>query len=401
MVRAKCNRRFTAFAGLFALGVLVITTILFHHNSIDNVSNERVVAPPPDSHKLILFWNKYFNYDHPDLRANFAGCAVQTCTTTNDRSRLSASSAVVIHAGNVEIQDLPPTRHPAQYFVFFHMENPFRTTPNFRLPLWRNYFNLTWTYRRDSDVRSVIYVNYYGGRSLWEDATAERGKLEERKNAAASLVSHCAAESHRDDYIRKLERYFPVDSLGKCGSKNGEWTQDESIIRHYKFYLAFENGFCKDYVTEKPLRALFYDTVPVVMGAANYSAIFPPKSFINTADFGSARELGEYLKYVSQNVSAYEEYFAWKYNPKYLHLPKDYQSNHNDACQLCTHLHRADAPVKSYGDIYEWWMERSQCVIPFMAYREWMPLPTFVIFYGFAGVALIFFAAYLKRRFRR
>ncbi|XP_055348828.1 alpha-(1,3)-fucosyltransferase fut-3-like [Paramacrobiotus metropolitanus] len=400
MFRPKCNRRFTACVGSFTFGFLIIVAIVFKYNSIHNNPTNRG-DPPTSSPKLILFWNKFFNHDHPDLHVSFAGCAVQTCTTTNNRSRLRESSAVVIHAGNVKIQDLPPTRHPAQYFIFFHMENPFRTTPNFRLPLWRNYFNLTWTYRRDSDVRSVFYVNLYRRRNWWTDAPGKRHMLKERKNAAVALVSHCAAESHRDEYTRTLGRYFPADSLGKCRSKDGEWAQDESIIGQYKFYLAFENGYCKDYITEKPLRGLYYETVPVVMGAANYSAIFPPKSFINTADFGSARELGEYLTYLSRNLTAYEEYFAWKYDTQYLDLPGNYQPKHNDACQLCTLLHRTDAPAKSYDDIYEWWMERSQCVIPFTAYREWMPLPGFVIFYGYAGIGFVFVIGYLRFRFRR
>lgn len=43
------------------------------------------------------------------------------------------------------------------------------------------------------------------------------------------------------------------------------------IESDYYFYLAFENSFCEDYVTEKILTATQHYAVPVVYGGANYS----------------------------------------------------------------------------------------------------------------------------------
>ncbi len=37
-------------------------------------------------------------------------------------------------------------------------------------------------------------------------------------------------------------------------------------MREYKFYLAFENSFCDDYVSEKFWRTMTMYLVPIVMG---------------------------------------------------------------------------------------------------------------------------------------
>ena len=70
-----------------------------------------------------------------------------------------------------------------------------------------------------------------------------------------------AALSHtingRLDYALTLSRYIKVDIYGKCSpnglkcarSKNEE-CMDE-LQKDYKFYLAFENSNCRDYISEK------------------------------------------------------------------------------------------------------------------------------------------------------
>lgn len=62
---------------------------------------------------------------------------------------------------------------------------------------------------------------------------------------------------------------------------------DEMLEKDYKFYLAFENSLCRDYITEKFYLALLYNVVPVVYGGANYTNLAPKKSFIDIRDFKS------------------------------------------------------------------------------------------------------------------
>ena len=47
----------------------------------------------------------------------------------------------------------------------------------------------------------------------------------------------------------------------------------DNVEKNYMLYLAFDNSFCDQYVTEKLWRWLSVDVVPVVMGQADYAAI--------------------------------------------------------------------------------------------------------------------------------
>ena len=59
--------------------------------------------------------------------------------------------------------------------------------------------------------------------------------------------------SRREEYVKELQRYIPVDVFGDCGSLHCKRGSPACAARmaHYKFYLAFENSLCTDYVTEK------------------------------------------------------------------------------------------------------------------------------------------------------
>ena len=60
-------------------------------------------------------------------------------------------------------------------------------------------------------------------------------------------------------YGHELNRYINVDIFGKCGndyvcSKKRKDACITEITKQYKFYLAFENSNCREYITEKLYR---------------------------------------------------------------------------------------------------------------------------------------------------
>jgi hypothetical protein len=82
----------------------------------------------------------------------------------------------------------------------------------------------------------------------------------------------------RAAYINKLKEYgIGVDVYGARGNntlcKNKSNKQCHIwLSKRYKFYSAFENNLCKDYVTEK-----FSDSLIVYRGAPNVREFFQEK----------------------------------------------------------------------------------------------------------------------------
>jgi hypothetical protein len=77
--------------------------------------------------------------------------------------------------------------------------------------------------------------------------------------------------------------------------------------------LAFENGNCRDYITEKYWTSLLQNIIPIVNWKThqnNYSVI--PKSYINMYDFESVQSAIKFIKQVSDNETLYNSYYDWK-----------------------------------------------------------------------------------------
>ena len=132
------------------------------------------------------------------------------------------------------------------------------------------------------------------------------------------------------------------------------------MLKKYKFYLAFENSICADYVTEKFFKPLIYEVVPIVLGGADYTKFAPPHSYINAlVDFKSPKELADYLLFLNSNDQLYARYFDWR---------KDYTISIFDPkgwCHLCKLVNDLTVPNKVYSDIQHWWMlEKDLCAPP-------------------------------------
>ena len=208
----------------------------------------------------------------------------------------------------------------------------------------------------------IVYNNDQESAPLVQ--TARPGKV-------AWIVSHCDTASRRTEYALELAKHIPVDIFGACFGKPCNVTYDvmnhnNSIVDNctlavknkYKFYLAFENSFCNDYVTEKFFRH-FPHSLVVVMGQADYVRVAPPHSFVSVMDFNGPKELAAYLWKLDANDTLYQSYFWWKRFYVVKSTSKDLMAQ--AMCKLCEKLHNKSEPYKSYPDVREWWTTKAEC----------------------------------------
>ena len=118
---------------------------------------------------------------------------------------------------------------------------------------------------------------------------------------AAWFVSNCASDSDRESVVgglRSTGLTVDVYGRGSCSDPGRQCEQNclQLLNTTYKFYLAFENSICADYVTEKFFKVLPYNVIPVVLNGANMSSIAPPNSYIDVKDFISIKGMCKYNK---------------------------------------------------------------------------------------------------------
>lgn len=148
-----------------------------------------------------------------------------------------------------------------------------------------------------------------------------------------ALISNCDS-AYRNSYIEEIRKYLPLTIYGKCGKQCLGSECRELISRDFKFFFLFENSLCRDYITEKIFDTLKYDIIPVVMGVGNYSYYVPKSGFINGLDFDSPKKLADYLNYLNENKTAYNDYFKWK---KYIKTDSNVVSA-GYLCEMCIKL---------------------------------------------------------------
>jgi alpha-1,3-fucosyltransferase len=434
-VKAK-SRCFGRIRSLVPCRLLVILSVLLgvcfmyvRTNSVlwvdpvrpdSTVTSETFTTIAPDAPlKHILYFTPYWDGkdyhfgtgQEPFLQAN---CPVNRCFATIDRVHLPTLAdfdAFLVHAHYdhirvSEFRNISTWRQPHHRFVLLAMESPDYGSP--RIPArpfeldyregtvdpFDDFFHWTMSYRWDSDLprpygwfqdrqSTEFYPSLPKSWKPYDEAEFLRWlprqppafrQLARRPQKVAWVVSNCNAASGRDDYVRELQKYIPVDVFGRCSGTPCDQPYnsiqvDNCTVRvreDYKFYLGFENTFCNDYATEKFFGRVGNNLV-VTMGQANYSRLAPPHSHLDVRDFPSPRALAERLRYLDQNDTAYLSYFWWHahYRVYPAHLAQKPREEHfsRSMCKLCERLHapEAERAAPTYSDLQTWWTEPSEC----------------------------------------
>ena len=236
--------------------------------------------------------------------------------------RLDEYDAIMFHWPSLCDYPYVASRSQHQLFVMVSDESPQWRFSGYKLPFYNDFFNLTMTYRRDSDIDWPYgTIETLPGAPFTDEEVAQarrnvtRNYAQGKTKLAVWFVSHCKTDSRREFYVHVLKQRSRIDIFGKCGKPFCPFDQlgecYSKIETDYKFYLSFENSLCRDYITEKFFNLLDRNIVPIVYGAGNYEAIAPPHSYIDALKY-TPNKLAEYLDLLDKNDTLYNEYFWWK-----------------------------------------------------------------------------------------
>ncbi|XP_062858582.1 4-galactosyl-N-acetylglucosaminide 3-alpha-L-fucosyltransferase 9-like [Trichomycterus rosablanca] len=285
----------------------------------------------PTRDTLVLIWDCPFGHRiwRQSCRKQFD---ISGCRLTNNHSDYENADGVMFHHRDIQ-QNVSKlwnmSRPPWQKWVWMNMESP---ENSHRAPGLDELFNLTATYRRDSDV----WVPY--GRIVQASDQHQAFKIPEKDKLVCWVVKNWNQRLKRVEYFKKLRKHINIDTYGGYFNKVLNLTEYFQTISSCKFYLAFENSIHRDYFTEKLFNPMSVGTVPVVLGPPreNYEEFLPAHSFIHVDDFESPRELAKYLTFLDQNPDFYERYFTWR---KHFAVTRSsFALEH--ACRICDYLRR-------------------------------------------------------------
>nr|CAD7441845.1 unnamed protein product [Timema bartmani]CAD7461304.1 unnamed protein product [Timema tahoe] len=280
-------------------------------------------------------------------------CPVDTCTISTNKAEAQDADAILFKDHFVNPGHLRPGN---QVWILYFLECPYHT----QHVKHNDVFNWTATYRRDSDlVAPYEKWAYYNDKVVENPHGLDRNYAANKTKKVAWFVSNCGARNKRLQYAHELQKHIQVDIYGSCGTKKCPRSSQgkcfDMLDKDYKFYLAFENSNCKDYITEKfYVNGLQRNVLPIVMGARpeDYARSAPKHSYIHVDEFESPKHLAEYLHQLDRDDDLYNNYFRWKGTGEFI--------NTYFFCRMCALLH-ADIPVKWYRDVNDWWRGPGTC----------------------------------------
>uniref|UniRef100_A0A8C5ED99 Fucosyltransferase n=1 Tax=Gouania willdenowi TaxID=441366 RepID=A0A8C5ED99_GOUWI len=276
---------------------------------------------------------------------------IHGCTLTDDKDAYRQADAVIFHHRDISKGNIPMPPEPrprSQKWIWMNHESPSHSPGMQRFD---GVFNLTLTYRTDSD----IYVPYghlipqvNSSRSL-DQTTSLRRPV----RLLAWVVSNWSESHARVSFYHKLRQHVNVDLYGRKGKPLAKRRETMlGLLRQYMFYLALENSQHTDYITEKVWNAVQAGAIPVVLGPSrqNYEHFLPPEAFIHVDDFPTAQELAQYLNRLMQNPALTKRHLSWRQSYS-IHQPTFWTEHYCTACKV---LRRTRGQTSEVHRLHDW-----------------------------------------------
>ena len=168
------------------------------------------------------------------------------------------------------------------------------------------------------------------------------------------MASNCGAASGRDSFMRTLNKFVDIDSVGKCArtkdfpgplrglefdaatgrSKRDHWdgkgyeSAASALLQRYKFRLVIANSLCEDYTTEKLFDCFRHGVVPIYLGSPGTYRQWDPglaagvhPAAIHAPDFDSMEGLARHILALAHDDKKYHRYFEFLDAPSTLPYP--------------------------------------------------------------------------------
>ncbi|VDD82471.1 unnamed protein product [Mesocestoides corti] len=269
----------------------------------------------------VIYYDRKLLY-HP---TDPAGCRYK-CVFNHDKERLGKGD-VVVYSGTFSPEEARKLKQRGVLIVFESGESPWHmpsldTSQLSQIDMFNTYMAASPVpYMYPHFVRNtkpkLKFTDEEKAAMLAKDNTYLLPHYHRQKTKIiAWVVSNHSPRNNRNAYAKAIAKFIQVDIYGQGGRQFPSGRDEfQWLSENYKFYLAFENSNCRNYITEKVTsNALNLNMVPIVLGAykEDYNDALPPHSYINVDDFKSIRNLTDYLLYLDRNDTAYAEYFAWK-----------------------------------------------------------------------------------------
>ncbi|KAK9520933.1 hypothetical protein VZT92_020789 [Zoarces viviparus] len=352
-------RRSCSYVCVAAVGFLLLVGVCLLYLP-DPLALEPSFAEDSSEVTLLIWTHPFGRYRKlPDCFELFQ---IGGCTLTDEGSAYPRADAVIIHHRDVATgaADLPPEPRPrAQKWIWMNYESP---THTHRLWLFEDYFNLTMTYRTDSDIFLPYgyLVHRERGTKGLQNRFAQPLRAPSRSHLLrprllAWVISNWSESHARVSLYYQLRRYVQVDVFGRSGRPVPDDSGGGSVVRlvgRYQFYLALENSQHTDYITEKLWNAVQAGAVPVVLGPSrqNYERFLPPEAFIHVDDFSTVRGLARYLLMLRHNPAQLRRHLDWR--GSYSVYQPSFWAHHY--CTACRAVRRTRGRTDVVQDLTRW-----------------------------------------------
>ncbi|KAI1285504.1 3-galactosyl-N-acetylglucosaminide 4-alpha-L-fucosyltransferase FUT3 [Halotydeus destructor] len=316
---------------------------------------DSVVQLKQNGFNIVLLWSLFEDSVLASGQEPFklSNCKKSDCFVTRDRSQLADADAIIIHISETVY---PEKRAQNQLWVLY-IDRP-DSTKSYPDLVRSHQFNLTWTYRQDSDIISSAAYFIESTHRIGLEQNLLDNSLFDKWRYKSLMLMITQNKCEPNELIEQLKALTDVAIYGECGKPLCQGHDNHIncypvVAKKHLFALDLTSESCSP-LTQNVVNALDSSlTIPIVLNKTKSSLTCPPDSMIAASDFKSARDLADYLNFVGSDFNQYKKFFNWK---RQFELTKEKL----DGCQLCEII-GDKSRQHVYTDIGSW-LDKDSCL---------------------------------------